>query len=55
MRQQVFEFLRAPAQKLPVTLEDAVQQELLRAMAELVVAVWKAERSSADERRTGKR
>ena len=55
MRQQVFEFLRASAQKLPVTLEDAVRRELLRGMAELVVAVWKAGRSNADERQTGKR
>jgi hypothetical protein len=55
MRQQLFEFFRAPAQKLPITLEDAVQQELLRAMAELVVTVWKDERSNADERQTGKR
>jgi hypothetical protein len=55
MRQQIFDFLRAPAQKLPVSLHDAVRRELLRGMAELVVAVWKAARSSDDERRTGKR
>jgi hypothetical protein len=55
MKQQVFEFLRVPAQKLAVSLHDAVRQELLLAMAELVVAVWKGGRSNADERRAAER
>jgi hypothetical protein len=55
MRQQVFEFLKAPAQKLPIALETAIRRELAERMAELVVAVWMSGRSSGDERNSRKR
>jgi hypothetical protein len=54
MRQQVFEFLRAPAQKLPIALEDAIRRELVERLAELMVAVWREGRRSSDERNSDK-
>ena len=54
MRQRVFEFLRATAQKAPIALEQRVQRELVHRMAEVIVAVWRAEGSNDDERSAGK-
>jgi hypothetical protein len=55
MRQQVFEFLKAPAQKLPIALEDAIRRELVERLGELMVAVWREGRRSGDERNSDKR
>jgi hypothetical protein len=53
MRQKVFEFLRAAAQKVPIALEQGVKRELVRRLAEVIVAVWRAEGSSNDEQSAG--
>jgi hypothetical protein len=53
MRQQVFEFLRGAARKLPIALEQGVQRELVRRMAEVIVVVWRAGGSNDDERSAG--
>lgn len=54
MRQKVFEFLMATAQKVPIALEKGVQRELVRTMAEVIMAVWHAEGSSNNEPSAGK-
>ena len=55
MRQQVFEFLKPSAQKLPISLEEAIRRELVRRLAELMVAVWREGRRDDDERNSEKR
>jgi len=55
MRQQVFEFLRPSAQKLPINLEEAIRRELMSRLAELMIAVWREGRRDDDERNSGKR
>jgi hypothetical protein len=55
MRQQVLEFLRPSAQKLPVPLEDTIRRELVERLAELMVAVWREGRRSDGERDSGQR
>jgi len=54
MKQQIFEFLRVPAQKLAVSLHDAVRQELLWRWQSWW---WRLEgwKSNADERRAAER
>lgn len=54
MRQKVFEFLRPGAQKVSIALEQQVQRELVRRMAEVIVAVWRAEGRNNNERSAGK-
>ena len=54
MRQKVFEFFMTGTQRVPIALEQEVQQELVRAMAEVIGAVWRAEGSKNDERSAGK-
>jgi hypothetical protein len=55
MRQQVFEFLRVAAPKLPVVLDTAVRRELAGRVAELIAAVWRKGRRQDDERSSGER
>ena len=52
MKQLIFGFLREQMAKLPIRLDEEVQQELLKWMAEAIVVVFQRGGITEDEKRS---